>query len=218
MDWVNISAPIDKHSKFLTKLELLVQDEKDEQSKKELVCIQNLLKSGKVDRGRYLWLQKTDQIFIEQVKPMLKMFGIWFVSHWTSYALTTVLLSTFIVENIIEVIQYNFNSAGSFLPNGEADTKAPYVFYVVFFTLVHAYLFLYPCFRAAAIGTARVKLISTISKKQWTNIPLSIQSNFVQYLTSHNFAFRVPVFCASIPIGFNWAFVSFFLYLFLVLT
>ena len=81
---------------------------------------------------------------------------------------------------------------------------------VVFFTLVHAYLFLYPCFRAAAIATARAKMISAISKRRWLNIPLSSQNNFVQYLISQKFAFRVPLFCASIPIGFNWVFVSFF--------
>ena len=184
------------------------------QSKTKLVCIQDLLQSQKVEdveRGRYQWLQKIDQNFIKQVKPMLKLFGFWFIVHWTLYALTTMLLSAFIVQIIIEVIQYNFNSAGSFLPNGEADTKAPYVFYVVFFTLVHAYLFLYPCFRAAAIGTARMELISTISKKQWINIPLSVQNNFVQYLTSEKFTFRVPLFCANIAFGFNWAFVSFFI-------
>lgn len=93
------------------------------------------------------------------------MFGLWFLVHWTVYALTTVLLSAFIIEIIIEIIKYNFKSVDSFLPNGEADTTAPYVLYVLSFTLVHAYLFLYPCFRAAAIGTARVKMILAIFEK-----------------------------------------------------
>ena len=215
MEQVNVSKPIKADSEMLSTLKSLVEVEKDVQSKKELESIQDLLKPNKdkeeVDRGLYHWLQKMDQNFIKQVKPMLELFGLWFIVHWTLYALTTVLLSAFIVQIIIEVIQYNFNTAGSFLPNGEADTKAPYVFYVVFFTLVHAYLFLYPCFRAAAIGTARMELISTISKKQWINIPLSVQNNFVQYLTSEKFAFRVPLFCANVAFGFNWAFVSFFI-------
>ena len=99
------------------------------------------------------------------------------------------LLSAFIVQIIIEIMQYNFKSVDSFLPNGEADTKAPYVLYVVFFTLVHAYLFLYPCFRAAAIATARAILIKNISEKEWQNIPLSIQTSFVEYLKSQKFAF-----------------------------
>ena len=212
MDKVDVSRP---ESEMLTKLNKLVEKEKDEQSKKELKCIQDLLKSNKdkeeVDRGRYHWLQKMDQNIIEQVKPILKLFGYWFIFHWTFFALTTMLLSAFLVEIIIQVIKYNFNSVDHFLPKYEVDTKAPYVLYVVFFTLVHAYLFLYPCFRAAAIATGRSKMIYDISKKLWTKIPLSIQSNFVQYLTSENFAFRVPLFCANIAFGFNWVYVSFFI-------
>ena len=172
----------------------------------------NLINSDdreEVDRGRYYWLQKLDQNFIQQVKPILDLFGVWFIFHWTLYALTTVLLSAFIIQIITEVLQYNFKSVNSFLPNVEADTKAPYVSYVVFFTLVHAYLFLYPCVRAAVIATARAKLINNISENRWLNIPLPIQISFVQYLTSKKFAFRVPLFCASIPIEFNWVFVSF---------
>ena len=169
---------------------------------KELVEVED---NKNVDRGRYHWLLKIDQDFIKQVKPVLELFGLWFIFHWTLYALTTVLLSAFIIQIIIEVLQ--FKSVDRFLPNGEA---APYVLYVVFFTLVHAYLFLYPCFRAAAIGSARAKMICKISEKRWLNIPISIQISFIQYLTSKNFTFQVPLFCASVPIGFNWIFVSFF--------
>ena len=211
MDQVNFLCPINTCSELLTKLASLVQNEKDAKSKRELECILCLLQSDKVekmDRGRYLWLQKMDQNFIKQVKPMLILFGFWFIVHWTLYALTSVLLSAFIVQIIIEFTQFKFKSVDRLLPNVEPDT---YVSYVVFFTLVHAYLFLYPCFRAAAIDTARAKMISNIFKKQWTNIPLSVQSNFVQYLTSENFAFRVPLFCADIAFGFYWVYVSFFI-------
>ena len=190
-----------------------VENENDEQSNK-LQCILSLLQSDdkeKVDRGRYHWLQKMDQNIIKQVKPILKLFGYWFIFHWTFFALTTMLLCAFLVEIIIQVIEYNFNSVDHFLPKFEVGTNAAYVLYVIFFTLVHAYLFLYPCFRAAAIATARSKMIYDISKKQWTKVPLSIQSNFVQYLTSENFAFRVPLFCADIAFGFNWVYVSFFI-------
>ena len=214
MDHVNVSRPIKANSEMLTKLTKLVENENDQQSKTELQYILPLLQSDDkemLDRGSYHWLQKMDQNIIEQVKPILKLFGYWFIFHWTFFALTTMLLSAFLVEIIIQVIKYNFNSVDHFLPKYEVDTKAPYVLYVIFFTLVHAYLFLYPCFRAAAIATARSKMIYDISKKLWTKIPLSIQSNFVQYLTSENFAFRVPLFCANIAFGFNWVYVSFFI-------
>ena len=171
-----------------------------------------LVHKEKVDRENFHQLQKIDKEFIDRVKSILYLFGVWFIFHWSFYALTTVLLSAFIIEIIIKIIQNDLNSAHSYLPDGEAETRAPYILYVLFFTLVNGYLFLYPCFRAAAIATARAKMINKISEKQWANIhiPVSIQTSFVQYLTSKNFAFQVPLFCASIPIGFDWVFVSFF--------
>ena len=92
MDQVNFLCPINTSSELLTKLASLVQNEKDAKSKRELECILCLLQSDKVekmDRGRYLWLQKADQNFIKQVKPMLILFGFWFIFHWTLYALTS---------------------------------------------------------------------------------------------------------------------------------
>ena len=177
-----------------------------------LCAIPCLVHKEKVDKENFYKLQEIDQKFIKEVEPALYLVGVWFIVHWTLYALTTVLLSAFIIEIIINIIQYDLNSANSYLPDGEAETRAPYILYVLFFTLVNGYLFLYPCFRAAAIATARAKMINKISEKQWANIhiPVSIQTSFVQYLTSKNFAFQVPLFCASIPIGFDWVFVSFF--------
>ena len=45
---------------------------------------------------------------------MLKLFGFCIV-HWTLYALTTMLLSAFIVQIIIEVIKYKFNLVDRFI-------------------------------------------------------------------------------------------------------
>ena len=78
-----------------------------------------------IDREHFSELLKFDRAFIEKVKRTLDFFGIWFVFHWTLYALTTVLLSAFIVENIIEVLQYDFRSVDDLLPNSEVRTRAP---------------------------------------------------------------------------------------------
>ena len=221
MSCVNFTGLVNEDSQVLAELETLFpeKNESDYRDIKELLQTKiqesnsefgKFLQLEKIDRGRYYLLQKMDQNFINQVKPILELLGIWFVFHWTLYALTTVLLSAFIVEIIVDILKFDFQSVDDLLPNGKVGTLAPYCIYVVFFTLVHAYLFLYPCFRAAAIATARAKMISVISKTRWLSISLSVQNNFVQYLTSQNFAFRVPLFCVSIPIGFNWVFVSFF--------
>ena len=180
-------------------------------SRTPICAVPCLVYKEKVDRDNYYKLQEKDQEFIRKVKPTLDLFGVWFIFHWIAYAITTMLLSAFIVQVIIDTIRYNIQSVNNMMPKTETDTTAPYVCYVVFFTLVHAFLFLYPCFRAAAIATARAKLIATISNQQWENVSVPIQTNFVRYLTSQNFAFRVSLFCTNISFGFNWVFVSFFI-------
>ena len=131
-----------------------------ESDREDLACIKQLLvnekHNKKVDRECYHRLQEIDQDFMKEVKPTLKLIGYWFIFHWAMFALTTVLNTAFIVQIIIDVIQYNVQSANSLLPNIEADVKVPYLFYVISFTLFHAYLFLYPCFRAAAIATNQI--------------------------------------------------------------
>ena len=160
--------------------------------------------------------QKLDD-FIKNVEFTLDRFGLWFIFHWVSFALTAMLLTGYILQILM---QFAENSAemilkGKLIPdaftNSESAIIWSYALNIAFFTLLHAYLFLYPCFRASAIAAARAKLIHKISKKQWVNVTPSLQNSFVQYLTAQNFAFRVPLFCATIPFGFNWVYVSFFI-------
>ena len=167
-----------------------------------------------VNKGRYIWLQKLDQHFINEVEPTLNLFGIWFIVHWVSYALTTMLLTGYILQILMHAAAgHPLASKKDLLPNTcsiDPRITGVYFFYIVSFTLLHAYLFLYPCFRASAIAVARAKLIHDVSTKRWENVSSSLQIKFVNYLTTQNFAFRVPLFCATIPFGFNWVYVSFF--------
>ena len=179
--------------------------------------LKRLLESNnkeEVNEGRYICLQKLDQHFIDDVEPTLNLFGIWFIVHWVSYALTTMLLTGYILQILMHAAAgHPLASKKDLLPNTCTDNlkiTLVYASYIVSFTLVHAYLFLYPCFRASAIAVARAKLIHDVSTKRWENVSSSLQIKFVQYLTAQNFAFRVPLFCATIPFGFNWVYVSFF--------
>ncbi len=155
--------------------------------------------SSTSDKEMYSLLQEVDRAFVKQVKPTLDLYGVWFIFHFVSYAVTTLLLVRYVFEIIVNALQ-----------GGERNPTTLLILYLVFFTLVHAYLFLYPCFRAAAIGEARAKLIHTISNRKWNNVPLLVQSNFVQYLTVQNFGFRVPLFCANIKLQLNWFYASLF--------
>ena len=162
---------------------------------------------------QYYELQTIDQEFIDGVKPTLDLYGVWFIVHWIFYSLTSVLLSAVIVEMVLDVVSYHISSTEDLVPSTKAEIEAPYILYIVFFTLLHAYLFLYPCFRAAAIANARQKLINAISNKgeKWPDIPPEIQGVFVQYLKSQNFGFKVSFFGAEIPCGLGLAFISLFI-------
>ena len=159
----------------------------------------------KVDRARYFWLQKMDKDFIDQVKPTLDLLGVWFLVHWVMYALTTVLLTAFVLQNFLDIARNSITSMDHLLPK---NLETPYFLYLCFFTVFHAYLFLYPCFRAASIAAARTKFISTVFGKQWLHVPIGIENNFIHYLKTQEFAFRVPLFCASITFEFNWVYVA----------
>ena len=162
----------------------------------------------------YYKLQEDDQNFIDGVKPTLDLYGVWFIFHWIFYSLTSLLHSAVIIELLLDVVSYRVSLTDEYVPSTKAEIEAPYIFYIVFFTLLHAYLFLYPCFRAAAIDNARQELINNIAKKkdvEWKRIPLSVRSNFVEYLKLQDFGFKVSICCADIPCGLGLAFVSLFI-------
>ena len=195
-------------NKLDTKMDCVDYENLNEHDGIEMMCKEEFLKK---ENGQYYWLREIDKVFIKEVKPTLDLLGVWFIFHWIAYAITTMLLSAFIVQVIIDVIRYGSHSVGNMMPTAEPGITASYVCYVVIFTLVHAYLFLYPCFRAAAIGTARAKMIGKLTNKNWYKFPLDDQLNFIQYLKTQKFSFRVSLFCTNMSFGFNWVFVSFFI-------
>ena len=170
--------------------------------------IKNLLEIDE-NMGRYYLLQNIDQEFIKQVKPILRLFGVWFIAHWILNALTTVLLSAVILELVINPLQYK--SIDHVVPVEDGGRKVLYILFMVFFMLGHTYQFIYPCFRAASITSVREKLIHDVSKKYWCYIPISVKDSFINYLRLENFGFKVPIFCAEFSFNFNWAFVSLFI-------
>ena len=112
----------------------------------------------KMIRIRYYRLQEIDQNFIDRIKPILDLYGVWFIFHWMFYSLTSVLHSAVIVELVLDVVSYRVSSTDEYVPSTKPEIEAPYILYIVFFTVLHAYLFIYPCFRAAAIASAHQKL------------------------------------------------------------
>ena len=178
-------------------------------------ALTTLEQKEQVSMNSYCKLKQKDQVFIKAVKPTLDLYGVWFIVHWIFYSLTSVLLSAVIVEMILDVVSYRIDSAEELVPSTKAEIEAPYILYIVLFTLLHTYLFLYPCFRAAAIANERQRLINSIVKngtcKEFPISLPSVKTNFIEYLKMQDFGFKVSIFCAEIPCGLGLAFISLFI-------
>ena len=178
------------------------------------VDLKGLLQSAnehEVNKGYYYLLRNIDQKFINEVKPILKIFGCWFIIHWIFNALTTVLLSAVIIELVIDFFANNWKNAGKVIPTKNGVLEGEYILYLVMFVAGHTYLFVYPCFRAASITATREKLILGVSNKCWNHIPHPVETSFIQYLRTQNFSFKVPLCCAEFSFNFTMAFVSLFI-------
>ena len=57
----------------------------------------------------------------KEVKPTLDQFGVWFIFHWISCALTTILLSAFIVQVIIDVIRFGTQTVDNMMPTFKVE-------------------------------------------------------------------------------------------------
>ena len=77
------------------------------------------------------------------------------------------------------------------------------------FTISHCFLFLYPCFKAAAVTVSRNKLIKKINETD--RFALERKQLLIQYLKNKNFGFRISFFCARLQLSFNVAYISIFI-------
>ena len=171
--------------------------------------IEELGEGGDRDKARYFLLQRIDQEFLRRLKASLDPYGIWFSIHWLLYTLTTLLSCALFAEKAVQIFYHHS------IPLTKIRSKDIFdISYIVFFTLGHLLLFLYPCFRAASITVARNRLIQQVSAQQWKHIPLSVQGHFIQYLKSRDFSFTVSIFCADISFNFSTAYISLFVGIF----
>ena len=185
--------------------------ESDREMLKEFLVSKN---EAKRNNGQYYLLQNIYLDFVKQVKPTLDLLGYWFIAHWLLHALTTVVLSAVVIELVVNPLQYKMKKVDEIINIEDKGLKAAYLVYIIFFALEHAYLFVYPCFRAASVAVARVKLTNAVLKKRWRYISIYVTNSFVQYLTSQNFAFKVSIFCAELSFGLSMACVSLILALY----
>ena len=184
-------------------------------------CIQQLLEQPVIDslrnmvditeykealiNARFDVLRKIDKTFTNEMKASLDPYSHWFAVHWILYIVITFMSIAFLAETYTMYVYSPHKVSWVHDPSKRLN-----MIYVVLFTLEHAILFMYPCFRAAQITSSRENLIKQFSNYPWKHIPSSVQNYFIEYLKTQNFGFKIVFLCLKITFGFNLAFVSIF--------
>ena len=154
-------------------------------------------------------LMRQDDEFTKMAQQTLKCFEIWFTVHWGFYVATSFLSIALVFDILFKYIQAELKTpADSAIGFTQTELTV-----VGLFTLQHCFLFLYPCFKAAAVTVSREKLIKKINSHSNLNHPLSnIEKQiYVHHLKDKKFGFRISFFCARLRFGFNIAYISIFI-------
>ncbi len=162
-------------------------------------------------QARLAILKKIDSDFIKNMNASLIPFSHWFTVHWFLYTLTTFMSTAFLVETYVRYLYTPHSNKW-----WHAGKENVLIFsYVALFCLTHAFLFIYPCFRAAMITASRNRAIKDLASYEWKHLSISVQNAFLNYLKSEDFGFKISFFCMhDITFGFNLAFVSIFIGMF----
>ena len=162
-------------------------------------------------------LIKKDDNFTKMGQITLNTFEFWFTVHWVCYTVTSFLS----IVLFLEILKKNEQPAAGLenIPNTAIRFLDTELIVVGLFTLQHCFLFLYPCFKAAAVTVGREKLIKKVNAHPLNGHPLTLKKKqlYIQYLENKKFGFRISFFCARLQFGFNIAYVSIFIGLLSVL-
>ena len=147
-------------------------------------------------------LKKDDQ-FTDMAQATLNMFEYWFTVHWACYTITSFLSIAFFLDMLSKNIQSKFIKP----PDTAIGFSGNELTVIGLFTLQHCFLFLYPCFKAAAVTVGREKLIKKVNAWQGMLLNLEDKQFLIQYLKNKEFGFRISFFCARLRFGFNIAYI-----------
>ena len=152
-------------------------------------------------------LTKEDDKFTEMAQATLNMFEYWFTVHWVCYTVTSFLSVALFFDMLTKHMQSKFNKP----PDTAIGFSSEELTIVGLFTLQHCFLFLYPCFKAAAVTVGREKLIKKVNAYQDPKLNPQNKQFLIQYLKNKKFGFRISFFCARLRFGFNVAYISIFI-------
>ena len=146
-------------------------------------------------------LVKRDLQFTKMAQATIIHFEYWFTVHWIFYTVTSFLS----IALLNDTLQHYIYSTLAF-------SKVELIV-IALFTLQHCFLFLYPCFKAAAVTVGREKLIKKVNAHLVDGHPLTLERKqvYIQHLRNMKFGFRISFFCARLRFGFNVAYISIFI-------
>ena len=152
-------------------------------------------------------LLEQDDDFTDMAQATLNFFEYWFTIHWVCYTVTSFLSIALFFDILTKYIQSKFTE-----PPETAISFSDWELGIVgLFTVQHCFLFLYPCFKAAAVTMSREKLIKKISAFRGNRLKHEKKELYIQYLKRKKFGFRISFFCARLRFGFNVAYISIFI-------
>ena len=149
-------------------------------------------------------LQIEDKTFQKLSIRSMKPYRVWFTVHWLLYAITTFVSLAYLAETIINWLYGYWHYECTRICHLS-------IAYIFLFSLENTALFLYPCFRAASILSARNSLIKNVCNKEMENITQEKKFAFAQYMKERKCGFVLSIFCAHIEFGFNIAYISIFI-------
>ena len=172
--------------------------------RKEIVELQHAESTSCPNLIRLLYLQTRDIYFLKLAKYSLAPFELWFFIHWLLYILTSFFTFSLFIQAIILKIK-----AVVHVKNNGINFHNEEIALIGFYSLSNCCMFLYPCFRAAAITDSRQALYRKLNKKysllaynashEITREFLEIHGKFLSYLKSQNFAFNLRIMCLKVP-------------------
>ena len=154
-------------------------------------------------------LIEQDNKFTKMAQETVYWFEFWFTIHWVFYTVTSFLSIGLVFDMLVKYTQAELKAP---LDNAIGFSWKELVV-VSLFTLQHCFLFLYPCFKAAAVTVSREKLIKKVNSHSDPNHPLKDERKqlYIQHLKNKKFGFRISFFCARLRFGFNVAYISIFI-------
>ena len=150
-------------------------------------------------------LMDEDDAFTNMATATLNWFEYWFTVHWVLYTITSFLS----IALFLEILMMYLKSNDPKPPSTAVGYSYVELWVIALFTISHCFMFLYPCFKAAAVTVSRDKLIKKVNEKR--HLDDDRKQVLIQYLKNKKYGFRISFFCARLRFSFNIAYISIFI-------